>query len=221
VDAVNIGCVSPAKASYHHGNLRAALIDAGLQLARDGGPDAVVLREVSRRAGVSHNAAYRHFADRDTLLQAICARCMGLLARLMEARIAEVPDAREGSASGVLDAARRRLRATGSAYVEFALSEPGLFTTAFAVPPRLGYFEDGEGTGESGLGPLELLGSRLDALVAAGGLPAERRADAELAAWAAVHGLSMLLIAGPLRELPEGERDAALARLLDTIERGL
>lgn len=212
--------MTSAKTSYHHGNLRAALIDAGMQLARDGGPDAVVLREVSRRAGVSHNAAYRHFADRDTLLQVICARCMGSLARLMEARIAEVEDAGGGS-SGALDVARRRLRATGSAYVEFALSEPGLFKTAFAVPPRLGYFDDGEGTGESGLGPLELLGARLDALVEAGGLPAQRRADAELAAWAAVHGLSMLLIAGPLRELPKSERDAALTRLLDTIERGL
>jgi AcrR family transcriptional regulator len=210
-----------AKTTYHHGNLRAALIDAGLQLARDGGPDAVVLREVSRRAGVSHNAAYRHFADRDTLLLAICERCMGSLARLMEARIAEVGDAGVGSEGGVLNAARRRLRATGSAYVEFALSEPGLFKTAFAVPPRLGYFDDGEGAGESGLGPLELLGAQLDALVEVGGLPAERRADAEFAAWASVHGLSMLLIAGPLRELPESERDAALARLLDTIERGL
>ncbi len=213
--------MTPAKTSYHHGNLRTALIDAGMQLARAGGPDAIVLREVSRRAGVSHNAAYRHFADRDTLLQAICARCMGSLARLMEARIAEVGDAADGAATGALAAARRRLRATGSAYVEFALSEPGLFKTAFAVPPRLGYFDDGEGTGESGLGPLELLGAQLDALVEAGGLPAARRADAEFAAWAGVHGLSMLMISGPLRELPESEREAALTRLLDTIERGL
>jgi AcrR family transcriptional regulator len=213
--------VTSAKTSYHHGNLRAALIDAGLELARDGGPDAVVLREVSRRAGVSHNAAYRHFADRDTLLQAVCARSMASLARLMEARIAEVADACGGSASDALEAARRRLRATGSAYVEFALREPGLFATAFAVPPRLGYFDDGEGTGETGLGPLQLLGAQLDRLVEAGGLPAERRADAELAAWAAVHGLSMLLIAGPLRELPQGEREAALTRLFDTVERGL
>jgi AcrR family transcriptional regulator len=220
-DRCQHGSVTPAKTSYHHGNLRAALIDAGLQLARDGGPDAVVLREVSRQASVSHNAAYRHFADRDTLLQAICGRCMALLARLMEARIAEVDDVGDTSGSDALDAARRRLRATGSAYLEFALSEPGLFKTAFAVPPRLGYFDDGAGTGESGLGPLELLGAQLDALVEAGGLPAERRADAELAAWAAVHGLSMLLIAGPLRELPQSEREAALARLLDTIQRGL
>jgi AcrR family transcriptional regulator len=205
-----------SKTPYHHGNLRSALIEAGLQLARDGGPDAVVLREVSRRAGVSHNAAYRHFADRDSLLKAICERCMRSLAQLMEKRIAEVGPARCG-----LGAARARLRATGSAYVEFALAEPGLFRTAFAVPPGLGYLQDDEGIGDSGLGPLDLLRAQLDAVSAAGGLLPERRANAELAAWASVHGLSMLLLEGPLRELPEGERDAVRTRLLDTIERGL
>jgi AcrR family transcriptional regulator len=204
------------KATYHHGNLRLELIEAGLQLARDGGPDAVVLREASRRAGVSHNAAYRHFADRDSLLKAICDRCMRSLAQLMEQRIAEVGPQRRG-----LAAARARLRATGSAYVEFALKEPGLFRTAFAVPPGLGYLEDDEGLGDSGLGPLELLCAQLDALSAAGGLPRERRANAEIAAWASVHGLSMLLLEGPLREVPESEREALLTRLLDTLERGL
>jgi AcrR family transcriptional regulator len=206
---------SPAK-RYHHGNLRVALIEAALELAREGGPEAVVLREVSRRAGVSHNAAYRHFADRDALLQAVCERCMGALARLMESGIAAVDPADQG-----LPAARQRLRATGLAYIEFALSEPGWFRTAFAVPLGLGYLDDGQGVGESGLGPLELLGAQLDAVLAAGGLPPERRPDAELAAWAAVHGFAMLLLEGPLRSLPENERTAAITRLLDTIERGL
>jgi AcrR family transcriptional regulator len=204
------------KTPYHHGNLRSALIEAGLQLAREGGPDAVALREVSRRAGVSHNAAYRHFADRDSLLKAICDRCMRSLAQLMEKRIAEVGPARRG-----LEAARARMRATGSAYVEFALAEPGLFRTAFAVPPELGYLEENEGVGDSGLGPLDLLRAQLDAVSAAGGFPLERRANAEFTAWASVHGLSMLLLEGPLRELPEDERDTVLTRLLDTIERGL
>ncbi len=201
---------------YHHGNLRSALIEAALELAREGGPDAVVLREVSRRAGVSHNAAYRHFADRDALLQAVCERCMGALARLMEAGITAVDPADQS-----LPAARERLRATGLAYIEFALSEPGWFRTAFAVPPGLGYLDDGEGVGESGLGPLELLGAQLDGVLAAGGLPPERRPGAEFAAWAAVHGLAMLLLEGPLRSLPESERSSAITRLLDTIERGL
>lgn len=213
---VNIFTVSPSAKRYHHGNLRAELIDAALALAREGGPEAVVLRAVSRRAGVSHNAAYRHFADRDALLQAVCERCMGALARLMEQGIAAVDPAERS-----LVAVRARLRATGAAYVEFALSEPGWFRTAFAVPPGLGYLDDGKGVGEGGLGPLELLGAQLDALVGAGGLPAERRPEAELAAWSAVHGLSMLLLEGPLRSLGAPERDAALTRLLDTIERGL
>lgn len=205
-----------SQSRYHHGNLRPALLDAAIELAREGGPDAVVVREASRRAGVSHNAAYRHFADRDQLLKAVCERCMSELARRMEARIAET----DPSDSSV-DAARARLRATGTAYVEFALAEPGWFRTAFAVPPGLEHFGPGEGVGDSGLGPFELLNAQLDALAAAGGLPPDRRPHAEIAAWAAVHGLSTLLNDGPLRELPDPDRALGLQRLLETIERGL
>ena len=61
------------RATYRHGDLRRALLDAGVELARQGGPDAVVLREATRRAGVAPNAAYRHFANRDDLLAAVRA----------------------------------------------------------------------------------------------------------------------------------------------------
>jgi AcrR family transcriptional regulator len=207
---------SKARSGYHHGNLRSALVDAALELAREGGPDAVVVREASRRAGVSHNAAYRHFADRDGLLRTVCGRCMAELARLMERRIAET-----APAGGELARARARLNACGRAYVEFALSEPGWFRTAFAVPAGLAWFEPGEGVGERGLGPLELVSEQLDALDAAGGVAPGRRVHAELSAWSAVHGLSTLLLDGPLRSLPDGDREQALARLLATIEHGL
>ena len=50
---------------YHHGNLRQALVDAGVELARTGGPNAVLLRAAARQVGVSHNAAYRHFANQE------------------------------------------------------------------------------------------------------------------------------------------------------------
>jgi AcrR family transcriptional regulator len=208
-----------AKRSYHHGNLREALVEAGVQLAREGGPDAVVLREASRRAGVSHNAAYRHFADRDELLRAVCAKCMEAIAKLMELRIAEAAAAGKPAHGG--DAVHAGLRATGLAYLEFAQSEPGWFRTAFAVPAGLDYLDDDEGVGDAGLGPLGLLALQLDALVDAGALPRERREHAELAAWSGVHGLSMLLLDGPLRALTPAEREAAIARVLDTIERGL
>src|SRR5947209_13749445 len=206
----------PAKARYHHGKLRAALIDAGVELAQAGGPDAVVVREASRRVGVSHNAAYRHFPDRDTLVRAVAERSMGELAGLMEHLIDDV-----GREDTSVTAANLRLRATGVAYVRFALSEPGLFRTAFAVARQLQHFGPGEGTGESGLNPYELLNRQLDELVLAGGLSPERRPYADTTAWSAVHGLSMLFLEGPLRELPDAERQAALESLLDTIERGL
>ena len=131
--------------SYHHGNLRAALLDAGVELAREGGPDAVVLREASRRAGVSHNAVYRHFSDRDALLRAVCGRCMGALARLMERRIGEVDAPGDTAQPGdAAQSTRARLWATGTAYLEFAQSEPGWFRTAFAVPPGLAYLDEGD-----------------------------------------------------------------------------
>ena len=69
--------ISEARRPYHHGNLRETLIDAGTELARTGGPTAVVLRAVSREANVSHNAAYRHFADHEDLLAAVSANACG------------------------------------------------------------------------------------------------------------------------------------------------
>ena len=202
--------------SYHHGRLREALLVAGLGLARADGPEAVVLRAASRAAGVSHNAAYRHFADRDELLRAVCEQCMSRLAVLMEARIGALPADRDPVAT-----AWARLDAIGRAYVEFATTEPGWFRTAFAVPPTLDSFGLGEGVGASGLGPYALLSARLDELVEVGAVPSERRPGAEYAAWSAVHGLSTLLNDGPLRDLPAIEREHALRVVLDTVARGL
>lgn len=210
VDTVNMKARHP----YHHGNLSPALVDAAMALARTGGPGAVALRAVSREAGVSHSAAYRHFADHDELLGAVAARCMDELAALMSARTDEV------SARGAGPRARARLRAIGRAYIEFAVSEPGWFRTAFAgvdLPPGTPAEQDDEGPP----GPFELLGTRLDELVEAGVLPAERRPGAEFAALSMVHGLSSLLVDGPLRGAPADEVDGLIDSVLDVVERGL
>ena len=200
---------------YHHGNLRESLVEAGLELARTGGPDAVVLRAASREAGVSHNAAYRHFADHDQLLRAVCERCMRQLALLGEQRVAEV------RYRDPVKRARARLRALGAAYIEFAITETGWFLTAFAVPLTVAPFGPDEGVGESGLGPYGLLSARLDELVVVGALPAQRRPGAETAAWSAVHGISTLITSGPLRALGDDERRAAIDIVLDVVDRGL
>ncbi|MCX5208838.1 TetR/AcrR family transcriptional regulator [Kitasatospora sp. NBC_00240] len=199
--------------SYHHGNLRAALVDAGVALARTGGPSAVVLRSVSRQAGVSHNAAYRHFTDHQDLLAAVAARCTEQLGQLMATRTAAA------AAGEPLPRAWSRLEAIGRAYVDFARTEPGWFRTAFS---GAGAHRTPEQAGPTpAVDPYLLLAARLDELVEVGALPADRRPGAEYAAWSAVHGLSTLLLDGPLRDLPDAEIHLAVTTVLSVIARGL
>src|SRR5258708_21159851 len=113
------------------GAVRDGLVAAGLEVARGGGPDAVVLGEATQMVGVVPNAAYRHFAGRDELLAAVAAAAMRELAARMAAGVGRVR-----GKYGDPAAARRRLRAIGTAYLEFARHEPRLFATAFAVPPQ-------------------------------------------------------------------------------------
>src|SRR5215218_4100298 len=140
------------RATYRHGDLRAALLAAGLDLARDGGPDAVVLREATRRVGVSPNAAYRHFADRAALLSAVSDAAQGLVADRMEDELAAATGA--GDAATI---ARARLRAVGIGYLGFAQEEPGLFRAAFSVPGDLSEALAPAKAGRAGRGPYAIL----------------------------------------------------------------
>ena len=179
------------------GAVRDGLVAAGLELARTGGPDAVVLREATRMVGVVPNAAYRHFADRDELLAAVCAAAMNELAGRMAAAVARVR-----GRYGDPGAARRRLNAIGTAYLGFARQEPGWFATAFALPQRHDYDapEDGSGPDRS---PLDQLRAVLDELVNAGMLARQRRDGIEYPIWSTVHGLAVLTTQGPLRDVPD------------------
>jgi AcrR family transcriptional regulator len=182
------------------GAVREGLVAAGLELARTGGPGAVVLREAARMVGVVPNAAYRHFADRDELLAAVCAQAMGELAARMAADVARVR-----GAYGDAAAARRRLRAIGRAYLEFARAEPGLFVTAFSLPHQHAYGARDGGTGPDA-NPLDQLRAVLDELVDAGVLDRRRRAAIEYPVWSTVHGLAVLAGQGPLRDVPAAAR---------------
>jgi AcrR family transcriptional regulator len=206
----------PKRATYRHGDLPHALIAAGTELARNGGPGAVVLREATRRVGVAPNAAYRHFADRRALLDAVCSAAQSLLAVAMEHELARVSPTGEPA-----DVARARLRAVGTGYLSFAQAEPGLFRTAFSPSRDLANAADPARAGASGLTPFQLLGSVLDELVEAGALAPERRPGAEFLAWSSVHGLAMLLIDGPLRGLSRTKTRALVERLLDMVDQGL
>jgi AcrR family transcriptional regulator len=217
---VNDVKVSLLRTSYHHGDLHRALLEAGLDLAREGGPDAVVLREATRRVGVSANAAYRHFADRDALLSAVVTRAQSLaadvIAEAIEAATTALPDDATRGAR-----ARARFRAVGLGYLRFAMDQPGLFRAAFAVPADLSRSTSAEAAGATGRTAFQLLGDQLDEMLAAGVLPADERPGAELLAWSAVHGMAMLAVDGPLRAVPASQIDALAQRLVLMVDLGL
>ncbi len=148
--------------------------------------------------GVVPNAAYRHFADRDELLAAVCAAALRELADRMAARVARVRGKHGDPA-----AARRRLHAICTAYLEFSRQEPGLFTTAFALPQQHAYEAPDGGAGQERT-PLGHLRAVLDELAASGVL--QRRDGIEYPIWSAVHGLAVLTGQGPLRDVPDATR---------------
>ncbi len=189
------------KTGYHHGDLRTALVEAGLHLTRRGGPDALTIREATRQAGVSPNAAYRHFADREALLSAVATAIQHRMAERML-----IPARRRGASLG-------QLRAVGMGYIKFALDEPGWFAVAF--------FGADTPSETAGAPPYLALVDALDAMVEAGVLSAKRRDGAEWPCWSAVHGFAELVLRGPLRHAGRREVEALAQRTVDDIIAGV
>ncbi|MGW3667723.1 TetR/AcrR family transcriptional regulator [Streptomyces sp. NPDC005141] len=178
--------MNPAKTSgsarpYHHGDLRRAILGAALDVIAVEGPAALSLRDLARRAGVSHAAPAHHFKDRTGLLTAIAAEGYGLLAT-------------------ALDAADD-LRDAGVRYVRFAREHPAHFQVMFS--PELLRENDVELTAARALA-----GERLRAAVSA--LPSEGRGPdtrlAGVAAWSLAHGFATLLLSHNL-DAQVGEQD--------------
>jgi AcrR family transcriptional regulator len=202
-----------SRAGYHHGDLPNALADAATDLARRGGPEAVVLREAARQVGVSAAAAYRHYAGHGELLHAVKQRALAALADAMQDGL----DSGEPLADPAADAIRR-FSNLGRAYVDFALANPGLFHTAFCRPETV----PADVTARIAASrPYQILSLSLDQLVAAGLLDPARREVAPIAFWASVHGLSTLLIDGPLMALTPAQKAGTIKRTLDILIDGI
>lgn len=205
------------RSTYRHGALREALLDAGVTMAREGGgPQAIVLREAARRAGVAPNAAYTHFKDREALVQAVARYALARLAATMTAEQDAIADTDDS-----VVAARARFRAVGAGYIRFAREEPGLFRTAFATQHDVSAVAEPAAAGPTGRSAIELLTDALNGLVDTELLPPERRPGAEFLAWPTVHGLAYLAADGPLRSLEPAQLDDLTTQLLDMIDRGL
>ena len=195
---------------YHHGHLRRALLDAAMELVRERGIDGLSLREVARRAGVSHAAPYHHFADRGDLVSALVVESF----QRFEATFREAAARTRGSH---LD----RVRAIGRAYVRFAFDDPARFTLMWR--PELRTVEDDSPVDEAGLASYQVLIDEVDAGQRAGEVVGGDVGLLSLAAWSTVHGLATLMVDGPLRGqvLTWTQAEPMVDAVLDLAIRGL
>lgn len=176
--------------SYHHGDLRNAMLAKALELVDEHGPDGVSLREVARRVGVNHRAAYRHFEDKRALTAAIAEQ--GYLALAVALEVSWAKSEKKSP--------RARVMALMDAYLGFALESPARYRITF-----------GRRVNEDGSFPvLEAIAERgymvlLRALAALREAPASREQirDMGFSLWSLAHGYLRLVWVKRIRVKPE------------------
>lgn len=201
---------------YHYGDLGSALVEAGLGLARVGGPGALRLREVTRSVGVSPSAAYRHFADQHALVIAVAQRAQELLCAAM---LTEMNALAKGSHGA--EWALARLRGVGQGYIKFAIEEPGWFALAILTFDATAKDASSVTTEGHVPPPYQLLLDALDGMLDAGALTAQQRINAEWACWSAVHGFADLATRGPLQTQSRDVIDHLAEHVVNTAIRGI
>lgn len=180
--------VSTSNESYHHGNLRDALLAAGLAALEGADGKAPSLRELSRETGVSPTAVYRHFPDKQALDQALAREGLALLGR------------RQAEAAARVGGGDRGFAETGRAYVRFALAHPALFRLMFTQGQPLDQIHPADPA-------RDLLTANTQAMTR----DPVRAETLALQAWSIAHGIAMLMLDG---RIPAD--DALIDRLLDT-----
>lgn len=203
---------SPARASrarrhYHHGNLRQALIDAGLELIQQKGVAALTLREIGARVGVSRMAAYRHFADRAALLAAISEAGFVRFGDWLEEARQSAPKGRDGFSA--------RMRAMAAAYVRFAAAHPAHYQVMFGTASDPHKTPDGGPAARS----FSILEGTIRQGQESGIVRAGSSTDLARVVWCMVHGISTLASTGRLGPDPPDARFALVCA--DVLEHGL
>lgn len=173
----------PQRDYYHHGDLRQSLVDAAIALIQEGEIAQLSLREVARQVGVSHNAPYRHFKDKEALISAVA-----------EQGFQGLRQATEQALEGLSSDAAQRLTAIGCAYVKFAAHNPAYYRVMFSL---CGSCQD-EGLKIASTQSFAVLLK----VIQDGQAITTFRTDDSLhmaqVAWAFVHGIAMLAIDGRL-----------------------
>lgn len=197
-----------SKDSYHHGDLRAALLKAGEAVLAETGVTGFSLRAVAKRVGVSHSAPAHHFGDAKGLLDALATEGFRRFLAAMQARQATEPSGEP----------RQQMLASGLGYLDFAISSPALFrlmfstdrpvpnTSDLAAAAKASFMHLADGVARlRGVSPYDSPAAMTDVM----------------AIWSMVHGFADLYISGRLGPLdckPIPDRDAVL---MDILERAM
>jgi AcrR family transcriptional regulator len=175
---------SKRRRTYHHGDLRQALLDAARALLAEGGPAALTLRAAARDAGVSQTAPYRHFASREDMLAAVAEDGF----RRLHARMVDAVASQRG---------KRALQQLAIEYVRFALDQPAEYRIMFGrEAAALEQTVTGAALAASSAAVMDLLQGGIEEMQRAGVIRAGDSATMALAAWSLVHGLVMLTLDG-------------------------
>lgn len=195
-----------AKRTYHHGDLRAALLEAAEQVLADKGVESFTMRECARRAGVSHAAPAHHFKDVTSLLTAMATVAFErLTAAMREAKIAAPADPTS------------QLRAAGVGYVRFARENPQHFRLMF----RCSVVDEGDPVlKETARGAFMELVTTVSACHGIDNALEDQTAGSDvMLLWSMVHGFAYLYLENqlPLREAEELDMEALVIKLLDRV----
>lgn len=187
---------SPQRLAYHHGDLRHALLDAAAGVAADLGSESLSLREVARRAGVTHTAVYNHFSDKNDLLRALAIRAFEDLSASLAESVSQTPSALED---------------IGAAYLRFAWEHTAVFRFMFqrslCMPP--GQFDPLQ---DAGLATQKVLVSEVLRLQAGGHLHFGDEERQALAIWSQVHGITTIVLETPAFKSVSRESAEAIVR---------
>ncbi len=180
--------------TYHHGNLQKALVEATLELIGEKGAEAFTIREVARRAGVSHTAPYRHFKDKDALLATVAKDGFDTMVFHMRSRIAEYPED-----------PRLQFKYCGIAYMEFAVRHPAHYRVMFGPVKTKG--RETEAVRQSAATSFQTLMDCITACQTIGAIRPGDPMEMALSAWSMVHGFAMLCIDRYVKETGPNRRD--------------
>ncbi len=207
----------PTAKPYHHGDLRRALLGAAWEILEEEGPEAVTLRAVARRAGVSHAAPQHHFATKSGLVDALATEGFEAFTGVLQA-------AWDGAVTERPTAPMQALTAVGLAYVRFARGRPHVFQ--LLNQPDLGPDHPHPSSGEQALAAAAarafgVLESGVRTCQEAGLIPAGDPAPWSLLCWSGVHGLAMLLKERLIPLGPNADEDELTLLVLAAMSHGL